>query len=219
MLKPLARRSAEDAALDALRHHIVSGEAGAGARLTEQGLADSLGIARATVRTALHRLASDGLVRQTPYTGWHVIALTEVDLRELYTLRAALEGLAARLLASHVSGAARQSLEEAFGDLATACAAGDAMAITECDFTLHETLVALSGHQLLARHYAQLGHRLRMVIASSNALLARPAAILEQHRLWLAAITSGDVEIAGREAEAHCLGDGEKLLAQMRPRG
>ena len=59
-----------------LREHILSGAVKPGARLTETPLAEQLGIARATLRISLHRLASEGIVVQIPYTGWQVVTLS-----------------------------------------------------------------------------------------------------------------------------------------------
>src|SRR5690606_26530287 len=105
---------AEDLALDAMRNYIVTGELKPGARITEQELSNSLSLSRATVRTALHRLTMEGLIVQTPFTGWHVIEMTPHDVWELCTLRSALEGLAASVLAQRLSDADRVELVAAF---------------------------------------------------------------------------------------------------------
>lgn len=94
-LRPVARQSTEIIVTDTLRDYILSGEVAPGERLTEIALAEQLGVARATLRTALHRLTSEGIVVQTPYTGWHVASLSAQDVWEIWTLRGSLESLAA----------------------------------------------------------------------------------------------------------------------------
>src|SRR4030081_3333415 len=97
LLKPIQKRSAEVQATDALREQILRGGARPGSRLTEIGLSQQLGLSRSTIRTALQRLANEGLVVQEPYTDWQVASLSGADAWELYTLRASLEALGARL--------------------------------------------------------------------------------------------------------------------------
>ncbi|MCX7865321.1 MAG: GntR family transcriptional regulator, partial [Novosphingobium sp.] len=69
VLGKVQKRSAEVQAADKLREAIVSGRIPLGARLTEVSSAEQLGVARSTIRTALHQLVQDGLVIQVPYTG------------------------------------------------------------------------------------------------------------------------------------------------------
>ena len=67
------KKSAEAQAIAILRAEILRGAIKPGARLTETKLAGKLGISRATLRTALHQLTVEGLVVQTPYTGFNLI--------------------------------------------------------------------------------------------------------------------------------------------------
>jgi len=123
-LRPVVKRSAESLAVEALRSHVLSGAVPPGQRLTEINLAERLGISRATLRTALHRLTLEGLVHQIPYTGWEVASLTGHDAWELYTLRSSLEGLAARLAAER-EPEVKKSVHEAFAALKRTCKTRD----------------------------------------------------------------------------------------------
>src|SRR5580692_444020 len=97
LLKPIQKRSAEAQATEALRDLILRGGARPGSRLTEIGLSQQLSLSRATIRTALHQLANEGLVVQVTYTDWQVASLSGADAWELYTFRASLEALGIRL--------------------------------------------------------------------------------------------------------------------------
>lgn len=219
MLKPVVKRSTEDTALDALREYLVSGAIQGGARLTEQGLADELHISRATVRSALHRLAVEGLVRQVAYTGWHVVSLGPDDVRELFTLRAVLEGLAARLTVEALTPGGREQLEAAWQALCEAAEAGNEPQLSACDFALHETIVALSGHQRLRESYRQISQQIRLFIASSNLQYESASVVVEEHRPLMAALFGGDAEVAARAAEEHIRIAGEELERAMRADG
>lgn len=216
MLKPVVKRSAEDLALDAVRAYIVSGDAGLGARLTEQRLADDLGISRATVRTALHRLAVEGLVQQVAYSGWHVIRLDARDVRELFTLRAVLEGLAARLAVTHMDDSGRAELTTLWLDLVAACTANNEALISSLDFAFHETMVRLSGHRRLGETYSQIGQQIRLFIVSSNLQAEMPEYVIAEHKPLIDALLGNDPDLAAQVAESHIRAAGEKLEAWLR---
>src|SRR5215813_15276740 len=107
---PIARKSLDVQAADALREEIVAGRLAPAARLTEIELAEKLALSRGTIRSALRTLVAEGLVVQSPYSGWHVADLSARDVWELFTLRAALDGLGARLLAESIDGAGSERL-------------------------------------------------------------------------------------------------------------
>lgn len=215
-LSPIVRRSTEDQALDVLRDHILTGTAPPGSRLTELGLSEALAISRATVRTSLHRLAAEALVIQVPYTGWQVVALNGRDVWELYTLRAPLEALAARLAAGGLDNNSRSKLQGAFDNLAAACSGNSPPRVAACDFALHQTVVDHAAHGRLREQYRLVEQQIRLLIASSNALIDDPAVIEAQHRPLLDALLAGDGDGAAQLFEEHTLTEGRKLEAAVR---
>lgn len=210
-LKPIVRRSTEEIATESVREHILGGRAEAGSRLTELGLSQSLQISRGTVRSALQRLTGEGLVQLVPYTGWEVIRLSGHDVWELYTLRASLEVLAARLAAQKMNDERRQEFRDVFDRLSEACKNGSSRRITDCDYAFHQLIVQSAEHQRLREQYRLIEQQIRLVIASSNALICEPAEILQQHRPMLRALTAGDADEAVKLIERHAVEEGEKL--------
>ena len=83
---------------------------------------------------------------------------------ELYTLRGALEALAAKLAAENMDATKRRTLMEAFERLTAAASFNDPKAITDADLSLHKTIVLLSGHRRLADQYALVERQVRMYI-------------------------------------------------------
>jgi len=217
-LQPLVKRSAESLALDALRSHVLSGAAPPGQRLTEINLAERLGISRATLRTALHRLTLEGLVHQIPYTGWEVASLTGHDAWELYTLRSSLEGLAARLAAER-EPELKKSVHEGFAALKRACRMRDYAAISDADFGLHKTIIGVARHGRLLRQYELIERQIRLYIQSSNALSAEPKEIVAQHEPIVEAILAGRTARAAKLSEQHNFDEGQKLVAFLNSRG
>ena len=95
---PARRRGLADEVADRLRDAIFDGAYAPGSSLREVELAEVLGVSRGPVREALLKLEREGLVRGEWHRGTTVTSLSEVDIAELDSLRAALERLAVELV-------------------------------------------------------------------------------------------------------------------------
>jgi DNA-binding GntR family transcriptional regulator len=220
-LAKLQKRSTEVQAADTLREAIVSGAIPLGSRLTEISMGEQLGVSRSTIRTALHQLVQEGLIIQVPYTGWTVMTVSIKDAWELYTLRASLEALAARLVATKVdqgedAATIRATLAESFDRLQQACQNGNTAEIATQDMALHSAIVELSDHGRLRDQYARIQHQILIYIRSSDALISDPAQIVDQHRPLVEPIMAGDPEAAVRAAITHNETEGAILVDHLR---
>ena len=83
--------------LERLRAAIIGGQLAPGQRLIERELTEMTGVSRTVVREVLRQLESEGLVAIIPHKGPVVRELSAGEARDLYTIRGALEGIAARL--------------------------------------------------------------------------------------------------------------------------
>lgn len=79
-----------------VRDGILKGRQGAGSRLTEQELAEAVGVSRTPIREALRRLHAEGLVHFEPNHGAIVASFELHDAEEIFELRALLEPAGAR---------------------------------------------------------------------------------------------------------------------------
>lgn len=216
-VRPVAKQSAETQAVESLRDFVMSGAVKPGARLTEIALAEQMGIARATLRTGLHRLAGEGILVQIPYTGWQVAELTADDVWELWTLRGSLEGLAAKLAAESSQTSQRHLVEIAYEGFVAACRRGNLKKISECDFALHRSIVEAADHKRLLQQYRLVEQQVRLYILNSNALVKDGGeAILAQHRPMVEALLAGNVERASQEAWNHNETEGKRLAKWLR---
>lgn len=83
-----------------IRSAILFYELAPGMRVSESALTRSFGLRQAAVRSALMRLAQEGLVDKTDERSPRVAPLTLRDVREIYAMRQLLEPVAAELTAS-----------------------------------------------------------------------------------------------------------------------
>ncbi|WP_167055408.1 GntR family transcriptional regulator [Pantoea sp. Ap-967] len=200
-VRTVEKRSAEEQVVEILREYILSGTLKAGARITETPLAERLGVARGTLRTGLHKLATEGLVIQTPYIGWQIANLTNDDLWEIWTLRGSLESLAARIVAEQKDPAVFSEIKRVFDAIVQACDAGDAVLATKLDFELHRTIVIGAGHQRLVQQYLLNEQQIRLYIATANERVhSNLSELIEEHSTLVDAILSGNAETAAQAA-------------------
>jgi DNA-binding GntR family transcriptional regulator len=101
-IEPIALSSLAEEAFVKLVQVITSGAYSPGQRLSESGLARQLGISRGPLREALGRLEGR-LVTRTPRIGIRVVDFRPAEVSELFIVREALEGMAARLAAEHMT--------------------------------------------------------------------------------------------------------------------
>ncbi len=94
----LEKKSLREQALSALRTAITSGELEPGRHLVETELSEMLQISRGTLREALRQLEQEGLLSAGPRGRLSVRHLDAKEIRDIFSVRAALESLAARTL-------------------------------------------------------------------------------------------------------------------------
>src|SRR5438067_11683915 len=112
----IRHRTMAEAALDELRESIVLGELVPGTPLRLEDLARSLGMSISPIREAVRQLEALGLAEHVPHHGAKVVALEIEELRELFSIRLALETMAVRraaeLFGADDERAARSHLAE-----------------------------------------------------------------------------------------------------------
>jgi DNA-binding GntR family transcriptional regulator len=95
--------SLHERAYHLVRSAILEGAYKPGERIFEAAIAEALGVSRNPVREAIRRLQQEGLVEVRRRSGVFVASLSIDEVRDLYRIRAALEGVAAALAAQRMS--------------------------------------------------------------------------------------------------------------------
>ena len=103
--------SLEEQVYETLEEEILSGRLKSGEVLREQALSAKLKVSRTPVRSALHRLAEEGLVKISANRGATVIGVTSEDVTDIYLIRERLEGLASRLAAERMTDEEKNELK------------------------------------------------------------------------------------------------------------
>lgn len=86
-----------------LRRAILEGEIPAGKKISEPELANAYGVSRGSLREAIGKLENCNLVTRKPNIGARIIGFSTTQLMEIYQIREAMEGMAARLAAENMT--------------------------------------------------------------------------------------------------------------------
>jgi DNA-binding GntR family transcriptional regulator len=208
-LASLDRSTLRERALDALRYAITSGQYRPGDHLGEVELAGHLGVSRGTVREALRHLQQEGLVTAGARGMLRVRSHTATEIRELFQVRAALEGLAVRLIIdSPKREAAVAALRQAVSELDGTHR--DFIAHVDADMAFHLRLCELSGNSMLTTAWQQLAGRIRVTIMARG---EAQSTLMSggYHAPIVDAIEAGDAEQVGRVLQDHMDRAAERL--------
>lgn len=190
-----------------LRHLILSGELRPGERLIEERLTEEFGVSRPPLREALRVLQRDGLIKTMPRRGSVVMPLTADDVREIYSLRWALERLAIELSVPVTDDSVLQPLRDALDIMAKAADGGDPEQLLEANSEFHLTLCGLPGHRRLLQAYESLMLQLRLCMAMNlrfrKELYGDPEETVARHRRLLELIEAGDKAAVLAELDHH----------------
>jgi DNA-binding GntR family transcriptional regulator len=144
----VAPRLRKDSVAGRLRAEIIAGRLAPGDRIIEGHWARVLGVAQASVREAINTLIQEGFVEKSAGRSARVTCLTASDIDQIYQLRAALEGLAARLTVER--SADLSPLRQALDRMRHAARLQDLSAFYQHDLEFHLALCDCSGNRFLA---------------------------------------------------------------------
>jgi DNA-binding GntR family transcriptional regulator len=201
-LTSLDKSTLRERALGALRVAITSGRYRPGDHLGEVELASGLGISRGTVREALRHLEQEGLVEAGPRGRLRVNSLTADEIRGLYQVRAALEGLAAAtIIRSSTRDEAVAALRAALAQFSRE--GSDFNQRVEADLAFHLLLCQLADNAMLVESWRHLEGRIRVAIMSHDASQLPGIMSDDRHATIVDAIEQGDAPAALRVVEDH----------------
>jgi DNA-binding GntR family transcriptional regulator len=179
-----------------LRDAIVAAELAPGRQLSENELAERLGVSRTPIREALVRLADDRLVEIVPQLGTFVSRISGEALRDAQFIRVALECAAVRLAAQRAQRDDVDALEAIISRQEEIRDRSDYDRWYVLDDEFHAALCGLGGHPVAWSLIQRVNAHLNRVRRLS---LPRPRYMEEmvgEHKLVVGAIARGEPEAA-----------------------
>ena len=178
---------------------IVKGQIPSGSKISEPDLARTYQVSRGPLREAIRRLEGLHLVARIPHVGARVVSLGRAELIEIYHVREALEGMAARLAARNMSDEEIIDLHRLLDMHETAISQTDDSEYFQHggDFDIHYRIIQGSKNQrLIELLCSELYHLIRMYRYRSSQSPDRPRKALIEHQSILRAIEQRDGEFA-----------------------
>jgi DNA-binding GntR family transcriptional regulator len=210
-----ASASVVDSAADAIREEIKKGRLAPGQRLIEGELCTVIGASRTSIREALGRLEAEGLVEVEHQKGARVRRLTHTDVKNIYQIREALEGAAARMAAGNVSSSDYRArlveLERQFGaedDRSPAC-------YLDYNEEFHRLIVEMSQNGRIRKMVEQLHHTAFLTLIQAISTPQAAATAHSEHLPVIDAILQGDGARAEDAMRAHIRRTGRDVLARL----
>lgn len=188
----------------------------AGEPVSDVTISKELGISRTPAREAIRQLVSEGLLESVPNRGVVVVTLGRDEIRELFEIREALEGLAARTIAARVpSEAEARDLRAVAGSLTALIKELESSRnpvldekqmerFEVADLAFHTYILRLAGNQRSLRTLAGIRLLIRIFAARRG---GHPLAALKQiqrdHQDLINALERGDAQAAVECVQRH----------------
>jgi DNA-binding GntR family transcriptional regulator len=202
--------------VDALRAAIIDGRLAPGARLTERALIEMTGVSRTVIREALRQLESEGVVETIPNRGPVVRKLTLAEAKDLYLIRAVLEGLAARMFVANAGAGDIAALKQALDLTYEAYRSDDPDRILSEKNQFYDILFRGAGSETLSSMIGALHARIwrwrALGLAHPRRSGERSEESVKGLRAMLAAIEAGKAEEAESIARVEVTNAGNEVM-------
>lgn len=212
-LKHDKQKALSETVYHTLREAILRNLLTPGSVMNERVLAHALGVSRTPVREALQQLTMEGFLTGIPRQGLIVTDLSLKDIEEIYMMRAALEGAAARMSAQTISPSELIILEDICAQMSVAVEQDDVERFLALNARFHEFLCSTARNRRLTEQVLRLYDAVRPICRTSLADPARARKSLQEHEALVAAIRRRDADEAERLAREHMT---QAMLVQMK---
>jgi DNA-binding GntR family transcriptional regulator len=208
LVAPIVHEGLGDRVYKTVRDLILGQAFPPGSKLNIEQLGRELRVSRTPVWEAMRRLESEGLLETVPRQGVFVLNFSMERVMDLFAVRGALEGLAARLAASALAPEDRTALEQSLGELEGAFRTRDIERYSGGAIELHDRVLAAARNQVLSRQLQNVYAQIHLLRLRSLHLPERLDTSLDEHRRIVRAVIASDAD----EAEAVSRRHAERVL-------
>ena len=210
--------SVVDRVAEELRRALFEGELDPGTPLREVALAESLGVARSTVREALGHLVAEGLADRVPNKGTAVHEISVEEIRDVCRARAVLETAGVRRW-NDASEAARDAVRSALTEFhRLAQTTATPQELTAAHLQIHQALTGLTESPRLVASAESLYAEIRLALAGLDRTRGNVREQAHSHGDLLRLLERGHLAEAEAELAAHLTGAERSLVESIEGR-
>ena len=208
-------RPIREIAYEVLKKAIITGEIPAGERIVETDYADRLHISRTPLREALRKLERDGLVEYVMRRGVVVRAFTIEDVRQIYTIRNALEMLTLPSIIENATSEDIASLREKLEEMDRLQEKDDVEGLSPLARDFHWQLTCISQQKRILRVIEGQDEYIRRFSAMAIRQESRRPAAHHEHHLLVDYVEKKDLESFTELTKKHIERSMENCLAAL----
>jgi DNA-binding GntR family transcriptional regulator len=175
-----------------LEHLILTGELKPGERLNEIQLSTRFGTSRGPLREATRSLQAKGLVDMIRNRGVFVRSVSPAEALEIYDVRAAIFGLAGRLLTNLVNDDMLAKLNDYLDKMDRVASSHDFDEYYPLNLAFHDYLVTSTGNKALLQEYKSFVNKLHLCRAKGLVQAGGLSVSNREHREMVDSLASGD---------------------------
>ena len=172
-------------------------------RLDERELAFRLGISRTPLREAIHRLVSEGFLKVIPRKGIYLVKKSTREIVEILIVRAALEGMAARLATRYISEDDLRKMRAIFSPFDPETVKGHSLKYSDANIRFHEIVLQISQCGKLIELASNLFDHIRWIRFRAAAFRERHGDTLLEHLKIIEAMEMRDADLAEKRMRTH----------------
>lgn len=201
----IERRTYKEQAYREIRRMIVDGELAPGTKVVVRMLSERLRLSPTPIKSALAGLERDGFLTTFAHRGYFVPEVAVRDMREIYELREALDGVAARKTATlpDVVDFVRGTLQPLYDEQRRLLEEHDGVGYSDVDIEFHRAIWHAAGNIRLVQFMDNLGGQLRFGSGSSSQVPGRTSNALQEHAAIMEAMAQGRPAEAERLSREH----------------
>lgn len=217
-LSPVTSVIRRDAVLSQLRNAILTNRLKPGERIREVQLARDLGVSRPTLREAIYQLIHEGLLVQEPHKGVTVADIDAATITDIAVVRAALETIAAKAIATDKDDSVRERLRQVWITYDEAAASGDTVRENEAHMELHRTVWMASHNSMLERIWPIVSASVNLALSTDIAARQDTERNRRMHRELVEAILYNRRRRIVSAVREHIQISADELLGLLRER-
>ena len=184
-------------------------------RLIQDELARLLGVSRQPIQQALLLLHSQGYLREAPGRGLVVAPIDIRIIKELYQIRSVIEGLAARLAAQSGNKTGIKRGLALIKDGRSAVKQSSLTKLIRADIEFHQSLYEMSGNSMIRETTQPNWYHFSRVMGEVLLQDETPRDIWDQHEAIIAAVETGDPDLAETLAKTHITHAAEEFVVRL----